>query len=255
MAHSQNVNVDGSDDPFYRYTMPEVRVKHEGASKMRKTILVNLAAISKDLGRPVEPLLQHLGQSLSAACNIEGKGKSARPYVGGHHSEERLQEQVQVFIDSCVLCGRCRNPETTLQVTGTKKRPLASLQCGSCGKNTELDPDLKCVKSMMQQAHHCDWYAHWPTRLTAPVDELLSNHAEDSKKQKKKEKMRCAACGHTSSKAVCSRCGEDMPAVSLRPPSQTSASLETANAEEELLVTQRTEPISDAQMVVACERD
>lgn len=209
MAH---LNVNGSDDPCYRYTMPAVRVKHEGASKMKKTILVNLAAISEAIGRPMEPLLQHLGHSLSTSCKVEGKGKSARAYVTGHHSQVVLQEQVQVFISSCVLCEHCGNPETTLEVAGTKKRQRASLKCGSCGGSTELDSDLKCVKSLVQHAHHGPVKGHAVAADSEPAataDMLLCEHAKDSKEQKK-EKVRCS-CGHRTSKPVCSRCGEDMP--------------------------------------------
>lgn len=228
------VNVNGSDDPCYRYTMPSVRVKHEGSNKMKKTILVNLSAISEAIGRPMEPLLQHLGTSLSTAGKVEGKGKSARAYVAGHHSEVELQEQVHAFINSCVLCEHCGNPETTLQVAGTRKRQRATLKCGGCGGSTELDPDRKCVKSMMQHAHHGPVKGHAMAvepLSAAAVHGLPSDLAENSGKQKT-EKMRCSFCGHRTSKAVCSRCHEDVCPTSRRP-SQPSASPETAHDKEE----------------------
>lgn len=237
MAYSQStgcVNMNGSDDPCYRYMMPAVRVKHEGASKMKKTILVNLVAISEAIGRPMEPLLQHLGQSLSAACKVEGKGKAARAYVAGHRSEVELQEQVFVFIRSFVLCEQCGNPETTLEVAGTKKRQRAALRCGGCGGSTKLDPDLRGVKSLVQHAHLGPVKGHAAVaepRLAATACVMPGNHAEDSKKQKN-EKMRCS-CGHKTSKPVCSRCGERVPFIDLRSASQPPASSEIANAEEE----------------------
>ena len=48
------VNMDGSEDPFYRYTMPTLTIKVEGTTKMIKTQLTNVEAVAQAVGRPAD---------------------------------------------------------------------------------------------------------------------------------------------------------------------------------------------------------
>lgn len=235
MAH---LNVNGSDDPCYRYKMPAIRVKHEGTSKMKKTILVNLAAISEKIGRPLEPLLQHLGQALSAACKVEGEGKSARYYISGHHSGAEIQDLVLGFIRSCVLCEHCGNPETTVEVSGTGTRQRAALNCASCPNSTELNLDSRCVKLMVKlMVKHAPSGPVKPSGPEKPGEKPVKPSMTKSRPDavielpQKKEKTRCSNCGHKTSKPVCSRC--EMTIGGSRPESRPQASSDTARTEEE----------------------
>ena len=55
------INMDGSDDPFYRYTMPALAVKVEDpGGKMIKTVLPNIEDVAKAVGRPHECALTWL---------------------------------------------------------------------------------------------------------------------------------------------------------------------------------------------------
>jgi hypothetical protein len=46
--------MDGSEDPFYRYTMPTLTIKVEGTTKMIKTQLTNVEAVAQAVGRPAD---------------------------------------------------------------------------------------------------------------------------------------------------------------------------------------------------------
>jgi len=208
------VNMNGSDDPYYRYTMPAVVVKHEGGGKMKKSVLVNLLSVSAHIGQTMDALLQHLGQSLNARCTVEGTGKGSKPYITGHHATSDVQSQVLAFVRDFVLCRHCGIPETTLVVGGSKKQRTAVLDCKGCGKRTSLDTELKCVKHMMQHASTRAVKGH---AAAAPTVEAMFADEVEERGGQSCEKRRCA-CGHRTSKPVCKRCGAELTAGSAEVP-------------------------------------
>merc|ERR1711924_473880 len=108
-----------SCDFSYRYKMPALAVKHEGSSKMKRTVLLNLDELSRAVGRPAEHLLTYIGQSVCAASKVEKENR--RVYVAGHHELRVLQQHVFDFIQRFVLCKQCRNPETMCYKKGKKR--------------------------------------------------------------------------------------------------------------------------------------
>jgi len=119
------------DDPFYRYTMPALRVKVEGRGKMIKTVLLNLEDISNDLERPVEYLLKFIGLELGAQV----EAKNNKYIIGGDRKVEEIYKVFDSFIEKYILCVVCKNPETNL---ATKKGNI-TLTCRACGKITQVD--------------------------------------------------------------------------------------------------------------------
>jgi len=192
------VNMDGSDDPFYRYQMPALLVKFEGTSKMKKSVLVNLPDVSGKIGRPADHLLTYLGQSLNAGCKIEkGTGKA---YVTGFHSEAVLQSYVLKFIQETVMCHHCRNPETSCVLEGKKKSRVLYLSCKSCGERSDLDSSNRFVKVMINHwSHEPD---HQPVD---PVDDATKEPIDPIKRA-------CPKCGHKTSKNECRKCGASLVA-------------------------------------------
>lgn len=129
---------NGSNDPFYRYKMPRIQVKHEGKGNGVKTVLKNLREIGKSLKRDANDLLQYIAAELSV-CSLLRKDDFI---VNGTFKEETIQEIINRFITSHVLCDVCENPETTLAIKGTvhkrEKDPIIYKMCAACGKNSEV---------------------------------------------------------------------------------------------------------------------
>jgi translation initiation factor 2 beta subunit (eIF-2beta)/eIF-5 len=141
---SDLVNMNGKDDPFYRYVVKRIKVKQE----ISKTILVNNDIVSKQTGRPDDWILTYIGQSLGVSTNIDKKNQN-KCSLTGKHDEKILQEKYFDFVKKYVLCGKCGNPETTPTITGKKKNQSIELSCRSCGNVTQLDGDDKFVKFMV----------------------------------------------------------------------------------------------------------
>jgi len=211
------VNMDGSTDAGYRYTMPKVQVKKEGSSKMKKSVIVNLKDVSRAVGRPADYLLTYLGQSLSASAKIEkdstkhpGEDVIHKAYIAGHHGDEIIQKLILAFVRDTVMCVHCGNPETTCGIEGSKKHKSLFLCCKSCGNRTSLDTSDRFVKYMLQHPPdnasqgHAKVIAGQPTAATS-MAELADAEAEEE--QKKKKRSKCTNCGHKTSKARCSKCG------------------------------------------------
>mmetsp|Transcript_49 Transcript_49/g.136 ORF Transcript_49/g.136 Transcript_49/m.136 type:complete len:277 (-) Transcript_49:108-938(-) len=144
MASKNVVNMNGSDDPFYRYTMPAVQTKVEGTTKMIKTILTNIDDLSASIARPVDYIVTYFGQELSANSKVDTKTQKA--YVTGHMKLEDLQAACFKFIREHVLCKHCGNPETIVNVVGKGKKKDVVLLCKGCGGKTTLDSTDRFVK-------------------------------------------------------------------------------------------------------------
>jgi translation initiation factor 5 len=177
------VNMDGSEDPFYRYTMPTLTIKVEGTTKMIKTQLTNIEAVAQAVGRPAdctspfqlralllcrEPrrgswlsndtslnrdnpcadLVTYFGQQLSANSKYDKKTSGA--YVTGNQNQAELQKLVFSFIKKFVSCGACGNPETNVSYAGPKKKQDIILTCISCGMKSTVDPMEKLCTFIIQ---------------------------------------------------------------------------------------------------------
>lgn len=228
--------MNGSEDDHYRYTMPSILVKFEGASKMRKTVLVNLDDVCCAVGRPADYLLTYLKQQLSCDTHVD---KAGRPYLSGAHTDETVQAQILKFIQVVVMCQHCGGPETDFKVEGKKKRMSAYLRCRGCRKRTHLDTTEKMVKHMI--LHHAsdaeedqafaaadglakaaeaipvksrrdadgDAVSHAEAASSIAVAEAATISHDIAEKEKEQEKKKCPSCGHKTRKAMC-RCGESM---------------------------------------------
>jgi len=141
---SDLVNMNGKNDPFYRYVVKRIKVKQE----IGKTIFINNDIVSKQTGRPDDWIMTYFGKSLGVSTNIDKKNQN-KCSLTGKHEESVLQEKYFDFVKKYVLCGKCGNPETMPIITGNKKNQSIELSCRSCGNITQLDSDDKFVKFMI----------------------------------------------------------------------------------------------------------
>ena len=138
------VNMNGSDDPFYRYLVKRIKVKHETG----KTVIINNDIISKQTGRPNDWIVTYIGQVLGVSTNIDKKNQN-KCTLTGKHEEYIIQEKYFEFVKKYILCRYCENPETLPKIIGKKKNISIDLSCRSCGKTYTLDSSDKFVKFML----------------------------------------------------------------------------------------------------------
>ena len=123
-----------SKDPHYRYKMPKLTTKVEGSGNGIKTVITNMAAVAKALGRPPSYPTKYFGCELGAQVTINNDCY----VVNGSHDPENLLNLLYAFIRKFVLCSKCNNPETTLSVSGQ----IIRQKCIACGYATTIPKPL-----------------------------------------------------------------------------------------------------------------
>lgn len=126
-----NINRN-ADDTFYRYKMPALRAKVEGRGNGIKTVIDNCVDVARALQRPAEYVCKHFGFELGAQCQMNAK--TERYIVNGSHEASTLQDKLDTFIKSWVLCPSCENPETSIKV----RDGIINTTCKACGYRGEL---------------------------------------------------------------------------------------------------------------------
>lgn len=126
-----NISTD-STDPFFRYKMQPIAVKHEGRGNGVKTVISNMEEISKSLDRDGSDLLQYIASELSVSSVL----KNGFYTLNGTFSVSTLQEILQRFVASHVLCGVCDNPETVFRISKKDDSTLFKV-CAACGARSK----------------------------------------------------------------------------------------------------------------------
>jgi len=145
------INIDGSDDQFYRYKMRQLFVQVVGKGKMIKTVLLNVDDVAKDLKVHPSHLTSYLGYEIRAQSKYEPKNSvRERASISGDLDANYISDMLKKFIQEFVLCPRCKLPEVTLFVD--KKLKVISITCRGCGEKTIL----KNLKAKFEQYifHH-----------------------------------------------------------------------------------------------------
>ncbi|RDA93366.1 hypothetical protein CP533_0313 [Ophiocordyceps camponoti-saundersi (nom. inval.)] len=131
-----NVRRDVSD-AFYRYKMERLQTKIEGKGNGIKTVVVNLPSVATSLARPPSYLNKYFGFELGAMTNNDPKDD--RWIINGAHESGKLQDHLDGFINKFVLCKKCKNPETDVNINNDR----ILLDCKACGQRTDVDLRLK----------------------------------------------------------------------------------------------------------------
>ncbi|PSN74142.1 eukaryotic translation initiation factor-like protein 5 [Corynespora cassiicola Philippines] len=124
-------------DPFYRYKMERLQSKIEGKGNGIKTVIVNLTSVAQSLARPPSYVIKYFGFELGAQTNTNPADD--RWIINGAHDAAKLQDYLDGFISKFVLCKKCKNPETDVNI----KDGRIVLDCKACGQRTDVDLRLK----------------------------------------------------------------------------------------------------------------
>lgn len=138
-----NVRRD-NPDPFYRYKMERLQTKIEGKGNGIKTVVVNLSSVAQSLARPGGYLIKYFGFELGAQTNIDPPDD--RWIINGSHEASKLQDLLDGFINKFVLCKKCKNPETVVQIKDEK----ITLDCKACGQRSKVEPQLKLTSFILK---------------------------------------------------------------------------------------------------------
>jgi translation initiation factor 5 len=128
------MNLNNSDDPFYRYKRPNFEVEY--IKGKRQTIIKNIDQLSKKIDRDQSLLAKYFAKSFSTSAKIN---KKQFLEINAIVSIEKLDESLQNFIDRYILCPSCDNPETTI----SQKNDNIVFNCSACGGITILNITTK----------------------------------------------------------------------------------------------------------------
>jgi translation initiation factor 2 subunit 2 len=104
-----------------RFQMPEGDVFHEGNT----TIIRNFLDITDQVGRDPQHMLTYLLKELGTAGELDNE----RAIFQGKISTGKVQERIDAYVNTFVVCRECGRPDTNL----TKKNRTLLLKCEACG--------------------------------------------------------------------------------------------------------------------------
>lgn len=125
------LNINNSDDPFYRYKMPALQAKQQ----TNCVVIENLSGIASSLNRPACMILKFFGVRLGTQVN------TSKNTINGTFKASDLQDTLQEFIATYVLCPSCGNPETTIYM----KKTTYKRSCKACGIDERMQ-ETKILK-------------------------------------------------------------------------------------------------------------
>jgi translation initiation factor 5 len=125
--------------------MERLQTKIEGKGNGIKTVVVNLSNVAQQLARPGSYLIEYFGFELGAQTNLDPADD--RWIINGAHDAAKLQDHLDGFINKFVLCKKCKNPETEVNI----KDGHIILDCKACGVRSDVDIRLKLSGFILKQ--------------------------------------------------------------------------------------------------------
>jgi translation initiation factor 2 beta subunit (eIF-2beta)/eIF-5 len=127
------ININNSNDIFYRYKMEKVNITNKGLGNGLFTIINNLNNIAKSINTPPEILYKYIATDLGS--NYNEKKKS----INGNHTQEKIQESIYKYINDFVICTVCNIPEINYMLFNNK----IESKCSACGSLNEIKNNNK----------------------------------------------------------------------------------------------------------------
>lgn len=134
------ININGDlSDPFYRYKMPEVIIRNQGAFNAFLNIN-DICDEKKGINRPINDIQKFLNKNLHTSFSYKNNCLITSAPI----TKEQIQNIIFQYINKFVLCSKCLSPETS--VIKDKKKDFN--KCRACGNSDELTIDgiIKPIK-------------------------------------------------------------------------------------------------------------
>jgi len=150
-----SININGSDDPYYRYKMEEIIMVQGGNGNGVFTIINNIDSISKSINTPSEILLKYLSYHLGSSYNDKKKSFT------GYHNIDMINIGLFNYINSFVICSNCSIPELLYILDKKGKKKNIDSKCSACGNIQELNYntkiDNKCIENINKYLIKKSW--------------------------------------------------------------------------------------------------
>lgn len=111
-----------------RFQVPEVKLMLQG----NRSIWQNFQEIINILNRPGKEVLKFVSGQIGTAGNMEG----SNAIFNGKFNAEVLDEVLNRYIDSYVICPVCTRPDTDIK----KEGHAYYMVCTACGARTAIRP-------------------------------------------------------------------------------------------------------------------
>ncbi|MDP2434157.1 MAG: hypothetical protein Q8P67_00255, partial [archaeon] len=169
----KKLNIDGGDDPFGRYQVPQLLCQVVGKGKMIKTMFLNLENVAEALHVHPAYIPAWFAYEIGASFKYEAKEPPAqRGSISGDYPAANLSEHMQKFIKTIILCKNCGLPELWMRIAGQEKSRRVEVKCDSCGATVKLD--IKMIK---------DKFKNYILNNPPPAHKSIDANAERKKKQ------------------------------------------------------------------------
>ena len=109
-----------------RFEMLKVKGHHEGT----RTIISNFSQIVANVRRTPAHLLKFLSKELASQCEVRGD----RLILSRKLSRKNIDDKIEKYVNSFVLCPKCSKVDTELSEEGGK----TFLRCLACGEKYEI---------------------------------------------------------------------------------------------------------------------
>jgi translation initiation factor 2 subunit 2 len=123
-AMSQKPDIEGSES---RFEVPDPNVRKEG----NETVYENFQSTLDKLGREQRHVLKFLQNELGTSAQID---ESGRARLTGEFGTRRVQDTLDEYVDTYVICPECGLPDTNLETVDGAER----LHCEACGARSSV---------------------------------------------------------------------------------------------------------------------
>ena len=118
-AVEETPDIEGTSE---RFEVPDPDIRQEG----NMTVFENFQAVTDRLSRDEDHVMKFLQNELGTSGHIDERGRAR---LTGEFRERRIEDAVDAYTETYVLCPECGLPDTQLKT----EQGTTVLRCEACG--------------------------------------------------------------------------------------------------------------------------